>query len=89
MTKKRVWGVIRSNLVAGSYELLVANNYQMVDLRIIKGVLFTTSTVIGGKQYFYPLSFALAALACIGFAILVKIRFRNYGTLKAYHMKKI
>lgn len=82
MTKKRVWGVIRDDLAAGNYELLVNNNYQLADLRIIKGVLFTTSTIIGGKQYFYPICFGLAALACLGFAILVQVKFRNYGTLR-------
>lgn len=49
MTKKRVWGVLNNGLKAGDYELLAANNYQMAKMKILKGVLLTTSTIIGGK----------------------------------------
>jgi hypothetical protein len=87
MTKKRVWGVIHDTLSPGSYQLSVDNNYQMVDLRIVKGILLTTSTIIGGKQYFYPLMFAIATISCIVFAIFVKIKFPNYGELRAYKKK--
>jgi hypothetical protein len=59
----------------------------MLDLRIIKGILLTTSTIIGGKQYFYPIFFGLATIACIFFAIVVKIKFKNYGVLRAYKKK--
>jgi hypothetical protein len=60
----------------------------MVDLRIIKGILLTTSTIIGGKQYWYPVFFGLATLACIIFAIAVKIKFKNYGVLRAFKKKQ-
>ncbi len=49
MTKKRVWGVLNDGLKAGNYDLLVQNNYEMANMKIIKGVLLTTSTVMGGK----------------------------------------
>jgi len=77
MTKKRVWGVIQDKLMPGNYELLVDNNYQIVDMRIVKGVLFTTATAMGGKQYFHSICFALACLICIAFAILIKLKLLN------------
>jgi hypothetical protein len=87
MTKSRVWGVIRESLQPGSYELLVDNNYQMVNLRIVKGVYLTTSTIIGGKQFFFPLFFGVAALACLLYIIAIKIKFKGYGVLREYQRK--
>lgn len=49
MTKRRVWGIIKKDLKAGNYELIAKNNYKIADLRIVKGIFLTTSTIIGGK----------------------------------------
>lgn len=49
MTKKRLWGVIAEGLPAGDYNLVAENNYEMVDMRIVKGALLTTANAIGGK----------------------------------------
>ena len=84
MTKKRVWGVLENGLKAGKYELLVQNNYQMANMKIRKGILLTTSTVMGGKIYFFPVVFGLLTLACIGLSIYLAVAYANYSNLKKH-----
>jgi hypothetical protein len=56
----------------------------MSDLKLEKGIFLTTSTIIGGKQYFFCASFAIAALLCIIFAIYVKAKFKHYYKLRSH-----
>ena len=78
MTKKRLWGVLNDGLKAGNYELQAVNNYEMANMKIFKSIILTTATVMGGKEFFYPVMFGSFFLLCLGFLIFMKIRFREY-----------
>lgn len=84
MTKKRVWGVLNNGLKAGEYTLLAANNYQMAKMKILKGIVLTTSTIMGGKEFFYPIAFGILCLLCIAFIIFLRISFSEYGKLRRH-----
>lgn len=87
LTKKRVWGIIRNTLKAGDYELHVHNNFIMSDLNLNKGIFLTTSTFIGGKQYFFCVSFGIASLLCVFYAIFIKMRFKMYSNLRSHRKR--
>lgn len=54
-------------------------------MRIFKGIQLTTATVMGGKNFFYPVTFGALFLLCLGFLIFMIFRFSWYEKLKNYN----
>lgn len=75
LTKRRLWGVIKEGLKKGKYEILANNNFAMANMKIHKGILLTTSTVMGGRQFFYSVAFGASTIICFSFYIFVRMRF--------------
>lgn len=82
MTKKKKWGVINNNLKAGQYQLIVNNNFMVLDMKLKKGILLSTATVMGGKQIFYPITFGICAFLSLAYALYVGCSFRHYSEIK-------
>lgn len=78
MTKKKLWGMIDKGLKAGKYSLVVNNNYRIPDMLLSKGLFLSTTTVMGGRQAFYPIVFAILATVCIGYIIFIEIKLKDF-----------
>ena len=74
MTKKRLWGRVEEGMKSGNYTVLVENNYKVKDFKIIKGIELTTATILGGKNYFFPITFLIFAMVSLGFSIFVGVK---------------
>jgi hypothetical protein len=79
--KYKLWGRIKEPLKKGKYNLVVANNYRINNLNIGKGVELVHPTSLGGPIYFFPICFLLMGLACLAFAVLLKLRLPDYDDI--------
>ena len=87
MTKKRLWGRVEEGMKSGNYTLLVENKYKVKDLNIIKGVELTTTTIFGGKNFFFPITFLICGLVCLVYSIYVGYNLDSYENLIRQHFK--
>lgn len=81
ITKFKLWGRIDQPLPAGKYNLVANNNYQIGAMKLKRGVKIISLSPIGSPVYFYPIAFALMGVACIVYAIFMKIKFPDYDDL--------
>lgn len=49
LTRTKLWGILPSGIKAGKYELLASNSYNLPDQKMIKGLILSTSSLMGGK----------------------------------------
>ncbi len=82
MTKKKRWGIINNNLKPGKYQLIANNNFMLPDMKLNKGIILSTTNVMGGRQVFYPVVFSICGIVCLVYAIFVWCEFKNYSQLK-------
>jgi len=63
---KKPWGRIEQDLPQGSYKIQIANNYNSVNWHGTRGVVLTTRSKVGGKNFLLPTAFLLISLmSCI------------------------
>lgn len=67
---RKLYGVIAQNLVAGTYQLNIANRYAVTSFGGKKTFVLSTTNALGGKNYFMAICYLCAGSACIIFAIV-------------------
>ena len=75
MTKKKLWGRVEQELKKGSYTVLVENNYQVGNLKIGKGVELTSSSILGGRQFFIPVALIVLGIASLAYTFYLAYKF--------------
>ena len=70
--KYKLWGRINKVLPKGNYNLVANNNYQINKLRLKKSVELVVPTKLGGPLYFFPISFLIMGLICVGYVVFLK-----------------
>jgi hypothetical protein len=78
ISKHKLWGRINEKLPKGKYNMVVKNNYQIGEMRISKGIELVVPSRAGGPIYFFPISFAIMGLMCIGYAIFLRLEMGDY-----------
>lgn len=81
ITKYKLWGRIEDPLPAGQYNLVVENNFRIGELKIKKGLMLVNPSAIGSAVYFFPIVYVLMGLACLAFAIFLKLKMPDYDAL--------
>ncbi len=79
--KYKLWGRINQNMPKGNYNLVVNNNYQINKLRLKKSIELVMPTKLGGPLYFFPISFMIMGLICIGYVIFLKSEMADYDAV--------
>lgn len=54
----------------------------MPDMDLTKGIILSTTTIIGGRQAFYPIAFAFLAILCVAFMAFLHIKFKDFQNFK-------
>lgn len=75
---KKLWGRIEQDLPAGSYKVLIQNNYNSVNWAGNRYLYLTTKSIVGGKNFLLPTAFLVVGVVCIIAAILFWRRFRCF-----------
>jgi ABC-type branched-subunit amino acid transport system permease subunit len=73
---KKPWGRIERDLPVGNYTVQIANNYNSVNWHGNRGIVLTTRSSVGGKNFLLPTSFLLISLMCLVAGIFFCWRFR-------------
>lgn len=59
---KKLWGKVYSDLPAGSYKMVIRNNYNSTEWNGERSFFLTTKSVVGGKNYLLPTAFLVIGL---------------------------
>jgi hypothetical protein len=76
--KYKLYGRISQTMPKGDYNLLVGNNYKISKLRLKKGVEILVPSSVGGPVYFFPISFLIMGLMCLGYVAFLKYEIGDY-----------
>lgn len=83
---RKPWGRIEQNLAAGTYKITVANPNNVSGWGDKRGVLLTTTSLVGGRNFLLPTSFLIIAVMSGVATVFFCMRFRalrDIGKLKA------
>ncbi len=81
ISKFKLWGRIEEKLPKGTYNLIATNIYKIGEMRIQKGVELNVPSKMGGPIYFFPWSFLVMSLMCVGYAIFLRSEMTDYDTI--------
>lgn len=72
---RKLWGQIDTNLVAGDYELVIDNKYDVSSFAGSKYFVLSTTNVLGGTNYFLAVCYIIVGALCIMFGIIFFIAY--------------
>jgi hypothetical protein len=76
---RKLWGRITTDLPAGTYNLKIANNYNVDNFEGKKSFVLSTTGPFGGKNSFLAISYLAVGGVCVAVAIFFFIRWRQYS----------
>ena len=72
---RKLWGRIEGDLLAGTYQLDIVNNYDVSQFEGEKTFVLSTTNALGGKNYFLAICYLVVGSLCIVFAVIFFIAF--------------
>jgi len=72
---RKLWGEIRKDLLKGTYELVITNEYDVSSFAGSKYFVLSTTNVLGGTNYFLAVCYIIVGALCIMFGIIFFIAY--------------
>ena len=72
---RKLWGRIQKDLDAGSYKLMIKNEYEVSPFQGKKYFVLSTTNALGGKNYFLAVCYIVVGTLCMLFAFIFCIAY--------------
>ncbi|EGR31497.1 ligand-effect modulator 3 LEM3 family protein, putative [Ichthyophthirius multifiliis] len=76
---KKIWGRIENDLDEGNYELKVQNKYNIKQYKGHKSLLFTNSSILGGKNEFLAYGYVVIGTILNFISLIFYIKGKRNG----------
>lgn len=72
---RKLWGRLDGGIKKGTYNVTVANNYDVNGFDGNKSFVLSTTNALGGKNYFLAVCYIVVGSLCLIFAIIFLVAF--------------
>jgi len=67
---RKLFGVLKDGLPAGKYKLSIDNNYDVSSFSGSKALVFSTTNILGGRNYFLSIAYIVVGILCLILALI-------------------
>jgi len=67
---RKLYGVLKDGLAAGKYTLQINNSYDVASFSGSKALVFSTTNVLGGRNYFLSIAYIVVGVLCLVLALI-------------------
>lgn len=67
---RKLYGVLKDGLAAGKYTIDILNTYDVSSFSGSKALVFSTTNILGGRNYFLAIAYIVVGILCLILALI-------------------